>query len=523
MEWAEFLNLGIIDWRGTDGNDTFMASSVKLNMYGGDGDDTIHGGAGDDILDGGAGNDYLSGGLGNDTYVFGRGYGHDTAHNAEADTTPGRRKTVRLVGLNLDEVEFLFQAANTYGSIRWGHAVIRIKDTGETLTLNGAFKINSSTGVTDVNSPHRFDAFEFDDGTVMEWSELLDRRLFSWEGTDGNDTFNGFDLSLDMYGGDGNDTIHGGAGDDILDGGAGNDYLSGGLGNDTYVFGRGYGNDIIDADDNRVDKYDVIRLVGLNPDDIDLGFSFWTGLSYSGFDIIVKETGEKLTVKYGLSGARYSVQALEFADGTVWNREEIMHQGLHDFDNKNVMYADSTGLGTTLYGDGGNDTLHGNSGNDILYGSDGNDTLNGGAGNDILDGGAGNDALNGGTGDDTYIFRSGDGQDTITNTGGGDDLLSFMDIDPTELWFGKSGNHLVISLIGGTDKVTVNNWYSGSLGTNTIDRIEAGDRYLVESQVAQLVQAMAAIGAPGGADGQWTDEQREALTPMLSTYWQPRV
>ena len=101
--------------------------------------------------------------------------------------------------------------------------------------------------------------------------------------------------------------------------------------------------------------------------------------------------------------------------------------------------------------------------------------------------------------------------------------LKFTDLDPAELWFGKSGNHLVIGLIGSTDQATVNNWFVSSPGVNTIDQIEAGGSYLVESQVAQLVQAMAAIGAPGGADGQWTSEQREALTPMLSTYWQPRA
>ena len=99
--------------------------------------------------------------------------------------------------------------------------------------------------------------------------------------------------------------------------------------------------------------------------------------------------------------------------------------------------------------------------------------------------------------------------------------MSFTDVDPAELWFGKSGYHLVIGLIGGTDQVTVNSWFHSS--GYMIDKIEAGGSYLVESQVAQLVQAMAAIGSPGGADGQWTDEQRETLTPVLSACWQPRT
>jgi Ca2+-binding RTX toxin-like protein len=216
------------------------------------------------------------------------------------------------------------------------------------------------------------------------------------------------------------------------------------------------------------------------------------------------ETGETLLIAHaGGTDNFHWLNAVEFGDGTVWERNEIFNNG--------------------LYGTGGNDSItlasagkfDGEAGNDTIYGTTGMDTLLGGTGNDIMNGGAGNDS---------YIFRCGDGQDSITNNNsGGHDLLSFADIDPTELWFGKSGYHLVIGVVGSSDQVTVNNWYSGSLGSYSIDRIEAEGSYLVESQVAQLVQAMAAVGAPGGAGGQWTDEQRETLAPIMASYWQPRA
>ncbi|MDR1045908.1 MAG: calcium-binding protein, partial [Candidatus Adiutrix sp.] len=104
--------------------------------------------------------------------------------------------------------------------------------------------------------------------------------------------------------------------------------------------------------------------------------------------------------------------------------------------------------------------------------------------------------------------------------GGGNDTLKFEDLDPADLWFGKSGNHLLIGLVGTTDQVTVNNWYAGDY---KIDTITAGDYSVAETQVAQMVQAMAALGAPGGVDGGWTDEQREALDPILAAAWQPKV
>jgi len=66
-----------------------------------------------------------------------------------------------------------------------------------------------------------------------------------------------------------------------------------------------------------------------------------------------------------------------------------------------------------LAGGAGNDRLNGNAGHDQLIGGEGDDELNGGAGNDRLEGGGGTDRLIGGWGDDTFVFRRGDGADTV--------------------------------------------------------------------------------------------------------------
>ncbi|WP_424630065.1 Ig-like domain-containing protein [Bradyrhizobium sp. SYSU BS000235] len=70
---------------------------------------------------------------------------------------------------------------------------------------------------------------------------------------------------------------------------------------------------------------------------------------------------------------------------------------------------------TVLNGDGGNDTITGGSGNETLNGGAGNDTLIANSGNDRLIGGQGNDLLIGGTGSDTFVFKPGDGQDSVAN------------------------------------------------------------------------------------------------------------
>ncbi len=69
----------------------------------------------------------------------------------------------------------------------------------------------------------------------------------------------------------------------------------------------------------------------------------------------------------------------------------------------------------TLRGGRGNDTLHGGKGDDDLYGGKGDDTLDGNWGDDTLTGGKGNDTLTGSWGADRFVFRDGDGHDTITD------------------------------------------------------------------------------------------------------------
>ncbi len=73
----------------------------------------------------------------------------------------------------------------------------------------------------------------------------------------------------------------------------------------------------------------------------------------------------------------------------------------------------------TLYGGKGDDTLRGNHGDDTLHGGKGDDTLRGSHGDDTLVGGTGNDIMHGDWGAETFVFREGDGHDTIKGFGHG--------------------------------------------------------------------------------------------------------
>ncbi len=91
----------------------------------------------------------------------------------------------------------------------------------------------------------------------------------------------------------------------------------------------------------------------------------------------------------------------------------------------------------------GNDTIIGNSGRNLLFGNEGNDTIEGDGGNDLIRGGAGND---------TYIWRTGDGRDSVREENkGGIDVLEIyddtaLDLLQDDLVFRKFGNDLRVDL-----------------------------------------------------------------------------
>jgi Ca2+-binding RTX toxin-like protein len=134
----------------------------------------------------------------------------------------------------------------------------------------------------------------------------------------------------------------------------------------------------------------------------------------------------------------------------------------------------------TLSGAGGDDYIEGNANDDELKGGGGNDTLLGGKGSDILEGGQDDDTLLGGAGFDTYIYHTGDGQDTIIDSDG-DGLIKIDDEELTggkalsagvNTWQSADGTHTYVALgditqgatliIDGV--LTIQNYTQGQLG-----------------------------------------------------------
>jgi len=141
-----------------------------------------------------------------------------------------------------------------------------------------------------------------------------------------------------------------------------------------------------------------------------------------------------------------------------------------------------------------------------------------------MTGGTGNDTLAGGTGNDTYSFTRGDGQDLIQDsdtTVGNSDLLQFgTTINPLDLVIARQANDLRLTIHGTTDSITIQNSYT-SAPTNQIETIQAGDgERLLNTQVNQLIQAMASFSQQTGLTwDQAIDQRPQDVQTVLAANW----
>ncbi|AXE29617.1 hypothetical protein DK842_06720 [Chromobacterium phragmitis] len=549
--------------RGGAGNDLLIAASQGWN----------------NVLEGGAGNDTLRGSYARDIYLFNLGDGQDliierdNGGRGAGDYNDELRFGADIKDTDIQVVrsgnDMVFRHINGQDSVTvkdwfadrnyWVEQITfasGVKWTADQLMKQGVPLVGTELGDT------------LRGGNVDDWmlgnggndslyggngNDLLeggagDDGLYGEEGNDtlkgglGNDSLNGGNGSDLLEGGEGDDTLfggdggwgeerdtlRGGAGNDlliaasqgwnnVLEGGAGNDTLRGSYARDIYLFNLGDGQDLIIERDNggrgAGDYNDELRF-GADIKDTDIQ------VVRSGNDMVFRHINgqDSVTVKDWFADRNYWVEQITFASGVKWTADQLMKQGVP---------LVGTELGDTLRGGNVDDWMLGNGGNDSLYGGNGNDLLEGGAGddglygeegNDTLKGGLGNDTLNGGNGNDTYRFGRGDGADLVQDSGGQDALEFDKGIDASQLWFRKQNNSLEVSVIGGGDKVVVDNWFGNA--ANQLETIRSGDgKALAASQVQALVTAMAAFNPPAAGQMTLPADYQAALQPVMASSW----
>jgi Ca2+-binding RTX toxin-like protein len=510
---------------GGAGNDRLISGTGDDVLRGGEGTDQLFGGDGADVLDGGPGSDSMQGNRGGDVYLFGRGSGQDSIQ--DTGDVSGAPDVIRL-GPGIVARDISIRRSGD-------HLVLAISGTADQLTVYYAFgpfsagneieAIEFADGtvwdlarikamlVQGSAGPDTLIGYDTADtisglagndvisgrggGDALDGGPGADRL----EGEAGDDILLGGSGNDQLYGGDGNDTLRGEDGDDYLNGGPGADLLDGGPGNDSmeggpapdiYVFGRGSGRDTIQDTDAAPGAIDAIQVASdLAPGDI--------SARRDGDHLVLTINGstDQLTVWYWFWQDRpdNQVEEIRFADGTVWDVATIKQKVVTGTVGADTLIGyptadilDGLAGNDTLFGRAGDDTLRGGDGADRLYGEAGNDTLaggagddylNGGAGADILDGGAGNDSLDGGPSADAYLFGKGIGQDTIqdvdTTAGVIDTIQMAAGIQPRDVFLARNGDHLVLTINGTADQLTVYYWFWQDRPDNQVEQVRFDD------------------------------------------------
>ncbi|TND00644.1 MAG: outer membrane adhesin-like protein [Rhodocyclaceae bacterium] len=406
------------------GNDTMCGFGGNDRLDGGEGNDVVDGGAGSDILLGGEGADILVGGAGGDVLDGGSAddalYGDDRWRNGVlvggADgyrfgLDDGHDRAVSFSGAD-DRVEFKNGVTpDAVKARRAGNDLVLTLSASDRLTLKD-WALGGDTRIARAS---------FADTTVWTAADLMAR---AGEGDATAETLVGFE------------------GDDTLTGHAGDDTLTGLAGDDSYVFHAGDGRDTVIDDAGK----DHLLFADIDADAA-------TAMRSDNDLLIATLTGDAVTVVGWFAGAEpgsVGVATVSFADGTLWDAQELKRQAL---------------IGTAA-----DDLLIGYASDDVLVGSAGDDTLLGGAGND------------------DYVFRRGDGRDTIGEsdaTAGNVDTLQLADLTVGEVTLGIDGFDLLLQVTGSDDAVRMPNWFDSA--STRVERIVLADGTVWDAAAIQAL------------------------------------
>ena len=464
----------------------------------------------------------LTGEAGNDIYVIGAG---DTVVEATNNGTDSVQSSITYtLGANVENLTLIGSTAingtgNGLNNVLAGNSAANILAGG---AGNDTYLVSIGDSVSEANNGG-IDTVQSD----ITWTLASNVENLTVIGTA---NINGTGNSL-------NNSLTGNSGANVLDGGIGNDTMSGGAGNDTYVV-NATGDTVVELTSEGIDLVQsaVTYTLAAHVEHVTL-----TGTS------AINGTGNALdNTLTGNNAANVLTGGAghDTLNGGLGN--DTMVGGVGD----DTLVVNATGDIVTELLNEGTDTVRssiayalgahvenltltgtiaingtGNSVNNVLTGNSAANTLTGAVGNDTLAGGQGNDVLNGGTGHDLYLVNRGDGQETIQDAdatvGNVDRLLYGATIDPLDLVLSRQVNNLRIALHGGTEQVTIQNWYT-SPTTNQVETIQAGNgQTLLNTQVDQLIQAMAGFTQQTGLTwDQAIDQRPQEVQAVLAASWQ---
>ena len=368
-----------------DGETTYTDNVLSNIIVGSDTTGcTIYGGLGNDTIVSGKANDIIYGGEGANTYVFNANGGTDVVYSSSGFDT------IKIDGVPLGSMTATVNGNDVEitNSVYPEDKVI-VKDYLNTLV---DITIKDNSGFTT---------------SLLE--KLEDAGIIVGDGEiDGTDEVN---------------RILGGDNDDIINGKQGNDILNGGKGSDTYIFADFDGADIVS---NGTDgKADTLKFTSSTKEELTYAIS--------DNDLVISHNdgADSVTVK-DYFAAGNTVTDLIDSTGETFKIADV---------NKYVLAESDTVTGTRL-----NDVITLTTGNHTVNGGSGNDIITTGEGADIIEGDVGYDVINMGTGGVTFVFRNGDGHDTIymNEFDTTEDKLQFADSEYYDIKYELNGDDMIL-------------------------------------------------------------------------------
>ena len=300
--------------RGTDANDTMVATALSARLEGAAGNDSISGAEGDDILIGGDGNDVMDGGAGRDIGEYSKSLSSYTV----TQTVGG----YQVVGEGTDTL------SNIEG-LQFSNAFVSLQVVVDRQDLDG-------DGVVDLVRVSGIDVV----------ADVLTAATYQAGRSS---------LAVQFAGGGGDDSLTGGAGDDRFSGGAGNDEIDGRLGLDTVRY------------EGNASSYTVVQ-VGTS--------TTWTvtGPSADGTDTLKNIEQIRFADKLLALGVAAEVKSLEAdTDG-----DKRIDQKIWTGTDGNDTIVGAQALKNLMDSGTGADVLTGGTLGDVFKPGAGNDTVDGG-------------------------------------------------------------------------------------------------------------------------------------------------
>ncbi|TAH10599.1 MAG: hypothetical protein EAZ11_11760, partial [Curvibacter sp.] len=497
---------------GAEVENLTLTGTSAVNGTGNALNNLIVGNSAANTLSGGAGADTMVGGAGNDTYVVDNTSDIVTENAAEGTDLVQSSLTYTL-GSNLENLTLTGTAAingtgNAVNNTLTGNTGNNILDGGagaDTMVGgagNDTYYVDSASDVTTEAASAGTDTVY----ASVNWTLATNLENLTLDGT----------ANINATGNSVANVLTGNAGNNVLNGGAGADTMVGGAGDDTYVVdstsdvvteGGGAGTDLVQST--------VTYTLATNVENITLTGTAAINATGNALDNVLTGNSGNNVLTGGAGNDTYVVTTgdttTEAANaGTDTVRSAVTWTLAANLENLTLTgTAAVNGIGNTV--------------DNILLGNTGANVLTGNAGNDTLNGGAGADSLVGGVGNDTYWLGRGYGFDTIAEndaTSGNTDVARFdTGIATDQLWFTKVGNNLDVSIIGTSDKFTLANWYLGN--QYHVEQFKTSDgKTLLDSQVQNLVSAMAAFSPPAAGQTTLATNYANTLNPVIAANWQ---